>query len=134
MPGDNVAIVREGWDAWLRGDLDALASLWDPDIVWDTRHFHDWPESSYQGPEGVRRFLTEWLEVWGEYEIEVNEVRAAPDGRVVSLFTHHGKGRQSGVPMDLQMANITTLREGKVIRFDNYSDQHEALAAAGIAD
>jgi ketosteroid isomerase-like protein len=134
MSQENVEIIRRGWNSWLRGDMDALVSEWDPDVVWDTSHFRDWPESNYRGVGGIRRFLTEWLEVWGDYEIDVEEVLAAPDGRVVSLFTHHGKGRQSGVPMDLEMAQIATLRNGKVVRLENYDDRREALEAAGLSE
>ncbi len=92
MAQDNVEIVREGWRVWLRGDMDGLAAMWDPEIVWDTTHFHDWPESSYRGPDGVRQFLTEWLETWEDYEIEVDDVLSAPDGRVVSLIRQRGRG------------------------------------------
>jgi ketosteroid isomerase-like protein len=134
MSQANVESIRRGWEAWLREDMDALVSLWDPDVIWDTSHFRDWPESSYYGVEGVRKFLTEWLEVWGEYKIDVEEVRSAPDGRVVSLFTHRGRGQQSGVPMELPMAQIATLRDGKVIRFENYDDRSEALEAAGLSE
>ncbi len=125
-------MIREGWQAWFRGDMDALAATWDPEIVWDTSHFRDWPESGYQGVEGVRRFLTEWLEVWGDYEVEVRDVLAAPDGRVVSLVEQRGKGRQSGLAMTLDMAQIATVRDGKVILLENYDNPEEALDAAGL--
>ena len=38
------------------------------EIVWDLTHFRDWPDRTYRGAEGVRRFLTEWLEIWDDYE------------------------------------------------------------------
>ena len=78
------------------GDIDAMFELWDRDIVWDTTHFRDWPESSLQGHEGVLNFLSEWLEVWDDYEMGVDETLATPDGRVISLAWQRGKGRQSG--------------------------------------
>jgi ketosteroid isomerase-like protein len=93
MTQANVEVVRRGWDAWLRGDLPGLFSNVDPEVVWDTSHFHDWPESAYHGIEGVERFLTEWLEVWADYEVEVEDIIAAPDGRVVSLLLQRGRGR-----------------------------------------
>jgi len=132
MSQQNLEVVRKGWDGWLRGDLSALFSTFHPEIVWDTSHFRDWPESNYYGPEGVQRFLTEWLEVWDDYRMDLTKVVAAPDGRVLSLFRHRGRGRDSGVPMDIEMANIATLRDGKVVRLDNYSDPTEALEAAGL--
>ena len=36
--------------------------------------------------------------------------------------------------MDLEMAQIATLRNGKVIRFENYDDRRTALEAAGISE
>src|SRR5919198_5301944 len=127
MSQENVEVIRQGWDAWLRGDLPALFRNCDPEIVWDTSHFREWPESDYHGIEGLQRFLEEWLDVWDEYEMSLEDVRAAPDGRVVSLFCHRGKGRGSGVPLELAMAQIATLRNGKITRLENYSDRDEAL-------
>ena len=127
-------LVREAWDAWLRGSVDDLFAFWHPEIVWDMTQFRDWPDATYRGDEGVRRFLDEWLEVWDEHESGVDEILAAPDGRIVSLAWQRGKGRHSGLPMEIEWAQITTLRDGKIIRIDNYDDRSKALEAAGLRD
>jgi len=132
MSQANAEIVRQGWAAWLRGDLPGLFRNFDPEVVWDMSHFHDWPESAYHGIEGVERFLTEWVEVWPDLELEVEDVIAAPDGRVVTLLRQRGSGRDSGIPMEMSMAQIATLRDGKVTRLDNYENRGEALQAAGL--
>jgi ketosteroid isomerase-like protein len=88
----------------------------------------------YRGDEGVRRFLNEWLEVWDEYEVGVDEILAAPDGRIVSLAWQRGKGRRSGLPMEMEWAQITTMRDGKIIQMDNYDRRSQALEAAGLSD
>ncbi len=132
MSQANAEIVQQGWDAWLRGDLPGLFTSFDPDAVWDMSHFHDWPESAYHGIEGIERFLTEWVEVWSDLELEVEDVIAAPDGSVVTLLRQRGRGRDSGIPMEMTMAQIATLRDGKVTRLDNYEDRGEALRAAGL--
>jgi ketosteroid isomerase-like protein len=134
MSRENVEVVRKAWDAWLRGDMAGLFGQFDPDIVWDTSHFRDWPESAYYGIDGVERFLREWLDVWDDYEVEVEAVLAAPDGRVVSLICHHGKGRSSGLPMELEMAQIATVHGGKITQLDNYDDRPEALEAAELRE
>ena len=132
MSQENVEVVREGWDAWIRGDLRGLFRQFDPNVVWDTSHFHDWPESTYHGIEGVERFLSEWSDVWDDYELHVEDIRAAPDGRVVSLILQRGKGRSSGLAMEMKTAQVATLRDGKVTRIDNYENRAEALEAAGL--
>ena|SRR5215207_8828765 len=134
MSQENVEVVRAGWEAWIRGDLPGLFRQFDPNVVWDTSHFHDWPESTYHGIEGVERFLSEWRDVWDGLEIDVEDVRAAPDGRVLSLILQRGKRRSSGLAMEMEMAQVATLRNGKVTRFDNYEDRTEALEAAGLRE
>ena len=117
----------------MRGDLPGLFSLCDPDVVWDTSHYRDWPETAYHGRAGMERFLTEWLAVWDEYEVGVDDLLPAPDGRVVVLYWHRGKGRTSGLAMEDELAQIATVRGGKLTLLDIYDDRAEALAAVGLA-
>src|SRR5262245_62928894 len=134
MSQANLELARRGWEAWSRGDLDARAEIWDSAIVWDVSHFRDWPEPSYVGIDGVNRFAGEWLEVWDDYEVGVDETLTAPDGRVISLAWQRGKGRQSGLQMEFEWAQIFTFRDGKVIRIDNYDNRETALQAAGLGE
>jgi ketosteroid isomerase-like protein len=135
MSQEDVDRVREAWDAWLRGDLDTLfASYFDRDAVYDLTHFREWPDHTYRGLEGVRRGLTEWREVWVGLEAGVDEIFAVPDGRVVVLTWQRGKGRQSGLPMDMEWAQIITVRDGKITRVAAYDDRAEALEAAGLRE
>jgi ketosteroid isomerase-like protein len=131
---ENVEIVRQGWDAWASGDLDALFALLAEDVVFDMSHLGDWPEPTYTGYVGVQRFLTEWLEVWSEFEPGVDEFVAAPDGRVVVLFWQRGLGRRSGLPMEVEWAQIVTVRDDKAARVSFYDHRQEALKAAGLGE
>ena len=47
---------------------------------------------------GNRESHREWLDVWGDYQITVYKVIAAPDGRVVYLFRQTGKSQQAAFP------------------------------------
>ena len=132
MSDANLELVRAAWSAWLRGDVDGLFAVFAPDVVLDTSHFRDWPEPSYHGIEGVRQFLDEWLETWDDYEVEIDQHLPASDDRVVTLLWHSGKGRESRIPVRIYMAQIATVRDGKVIRMENYDDGSEALQAAGL--
>src|SRR5438046_2699465 len=134
MPQRNVELVRRGWDVWSRGEVDGLFSLLAPDVVYDTTHLRDWPESSYVGHAGFRRFLTEWLEVWDAFEVGVDEFVEAPDGRVVALFRQRGLGRRSGLAMDEMRAQLPTVRDGKAVRIDVYYGRQEALKAVGLEE
>jgi len=132
MSDKNVEIVQRAWDAWLGGNLDALSELWDDDVVWDLTHFRDWPDNRHEGHEVVKRFLSEWLEVWSGYEVGVDERFEAPDGRVVTLAWQRGRGHRSGLQMDMQWAEIATIRDGKIALLVQYDDRSKALAAVGM--
>jgi ketosteroid isomerase-like protein len=131
---EDVEIVRRAWDAWSRDDMDAVFATFADDVVLDTSHMRDWPEPSYRGHAGVRRFLTEWLEVWDAYEVGVDEFVEALDGRVVVLFWHRGLGRRSGLGMDVKWAHIDTVRDGKLVRLAVYESRQEALEAVGLGE
>jgi ketosteroid isomerase-like protein len=134
MSREDVEVVQRAWDAWQRGDLPRLLRQFDPEVVWDTSHFRDWPESAYHGIDDVERFLGEWLVVWDDYEVGVEDVFPAPDGRVVTLFWQRGKGRSSGLEMEMEMAQIATVRDGKITLLDAYDDRAEALEAVGLRE
>ena len=134
MSQENVEIVRSGWDAWTRGDIDGIFEAWDPEVVWDLTHFRDWPDRIYRGHEGVRRFLSDWLELWDAYEVGVDAILAAPGDRVVALAWQRGKGRESGLPMEMEWAQIATIRGGRVTRVENFDKREEALEAAGLRE
>jgi ketosteroid isomerase-like protein len=134
MSQENVKLTNRAWDAWFRGDPGALAETWDPEIVWDVSHFRDWPEHAYVGIENSRRFAAEWLGLWDDYEVGVDETLAAPDGRVVSLFWQRGKGRRSGLEVRFDAAMIFTFRDGKMIRTDIYDSRAVALEAVGLLE
>jgi hypothetical protein len=39
-----------------------------------------------------------------------------------------------GEPLGGQIFNVFTLRDGRIVRIDDYRGRNEALAAAGVAD
>jgi ketosteroid isomerase-like protein len=134
MSKENIEIMRRAWDAWLRGDTDALFELWDTDVVWDLTHFREWPDNRHEGREDVKRFLKEWLDVWADYEVGVDARLEAPDGRVVTLAWQSGRGNRSGLQMRMEWAEIATIRNGKVTLLEQYDDRPKALEAAGLSE
>jgi ketosteroid isomerase-like protein len=134
MSHENVEILRRAWGMWSRGDVDELLAHLDEDVVFDTTHVRDWPESAYVGHAGFRRFLTEWLEVWDAFEVGVEEFIPTPDGRVVVFFWQRGIGRRSGLAMDVKWAQIATVRNGKPATLEQYDNRQAALKAVGLVE
>ena len=132
MSADNVEVMRRAWDAWMRGDLEAVYDVYDEDAIWDLSHFSEWPEDRFHGIAAIDRFFRDWLAIWDDYEVGVDEILAAPDGRVVTLYWHRGTGHHSRLAMDWSGAQVSTIRDGKVTLMELYDDRAEALAAVGL--
>jgi ketosteroid isomerase-like protein len=50
MSHKNVEIVRASWDAWHRGDMQALFDFYDPEVEWDMTHAYVPGMGVYHGP------------------------------------------------------------------------------------
>jgi ketosteroid isomerase-like protein len=52
MSEENVEIVRASWEAWRRGDMDALFEFYDPEVEWDMTHSYVPDMGVFHGHEG----------------------------------------------------------------------------------
>ena len=128
MSEENVEIVRRGFEAYARGDLSAAVSSHDPAVV-----FNPAEEPPIHGREAVRAYIERWEEPWEDYEAEVEELIDAGDCVVVTLHVR-ARGRGSGAEVDARSYQVHTLREGRLVRMDEFLEREEALRAAGLAD
>jgi ketosteroid isomerase-like protein len=86
----------------------------------------------YKGHEGLRNWFREWFQAWENLDDHYEELIDAGD-KVVSLSTMRGRGRVSGVEIDLKHnAGIWTVRRGKVVSVVWFPTREEAFEAAGL--
>jgi ketosteroid isomerase-like protein len=86
-----------------------------------------------RGHDAVRANLAHWEGEWDDYEVIPEEFLDLGD-RVVVTVRLRGRGHGSGVEIDARFYEIYTLREGKIIRMDEFTDRADALEAAGPAE
>ena len=127
MSQENVEIVRRGFEAYQRGDLSAAVANHHPDVV-----FNPAEEPPVAGRDAVRAYIERWEEPWNEYEAEAEEFLDAGD-RVVVTFHVRARGKASGAEVDARSYQVHTLREGQLVRMDEYMTRDEAIEAAGLS-
>ena len=60
---------------------------------------------------------------------------SAENGDTVFLWVRFsGHGGESGVPMEMELAHVITMRDGRAERLVEYLDRAEALEAAGLSE
>ena len=97
MPGDNAALVREGYERFAASG-EFVGDLVTDDFAWDMSHFHGWPEQQvYEGREQAQSFLLEWTGAWDEWELDVDALHEVGD-KVLALVRQHGRSKTTGAP------------------------------------
>jgi ketosteroid isomerase-like protein len=130
MGGSDREIVQRAFEAFSRGDIDAVLDLCDPDVV-----VRD-PErtgTTFRGPDGLRQFFEEWLENWEEYRSEPVELTESGDEILVHAI-QTGKGKLSGIEIEQDLFVVLRLRDGKFVEYRLYTKREGALASMGAAD
>jgi ketosteroid isomerase-like protein len=122
---DNVKVVREMLEDYLRGDYEAAlpAFAQDVEVVTSLERFH--------GPAGVVEEAKRWEEMWSDWRFEVDDLVDA-GGQVVLLYYQVGTAKGSGVEVEERAGWVYTLREGKIARVEMFQDRETALRAAGV--
>jgi ketosteroid isomerase-like protein len=131
MSQENVELVRRGFEAFNRGDLDAAVADFSADCEYIPSGAVPDAAPVYRGPEGYKQF-GRWL--WEEFDdarIEVHELIDAGDQVMVSM-TNQGRGRRSGAETSWHVWQVWTVRDGKVARGQGFTRKEEALEAAGL--
>ena len=89
------------------------------------------------GKAAVGEWFGDWFRQFGrDYRFDIEESRGIGD-RVFLVATHHGRGRDSGVPVEERWAYLYTVREGKVSHVEVWGDRdarEAALEAVGLRE
>jgi hypothetical protein len=132
MSEENVNIMRQGYDAFNRGDIDAVTGIMDPEIEWQEPDVEGLPDrGTHHGLEAVvNNVFGAVAEHWDEFRAVADEFLDADD-RVVVLGHFRVRGKATGKTVDAPFAHVWTLRDGKVVHHRNYVDTATFLQSLG---
>jgi ketosteroid isomerase-like protein len=123
MTETNVELARRGYEAALRGDLDAIREFLDPDVKW-----HGGDPAAAGACHNREQALEFMRQARSSRRVgELVDVIDAGDKVVVIMRPPSEDGEQA--PLS---ANLTTFRDGKAIEMVHYPNPDDALAAAGV--
>jgi ketosteroid isomerase-like protein len=123
---ENVDIIRAGFAAHSRGDIDALVELYDPDAVFETLLL-----GTHHGKEAIRRIYEENQANQSGYSIEPVEMIDAGD-KVVTVVQAGGSGPTSEIALDDRFAFVHTMSNGLIVREQAFRNREEAMEGAGL--
>jgi ketosteroid isomerase-like protein len=132
MSRENVEALEAVYSKWGKGDF-WTPEIFAPDVelAW-AEELPDTPEG-VQGLDAVSASMQNWLAAWDECRWTADEFLPRQE-RVLVLFTARGRGKGSKVDVTAHWAHLWTFRDGKATRVEGFTDQSQALEAAGLSE
>lgn len=130
---DNVELVRGAYEAFANGDIPAVLSLLDEKVEWnEAEHITYWPGGSFIGPDAVAQGVFARIpQDFDGFTIDVQRIVGCGDTVFVEA-RYRATVKATGMPLDAQVAHVWDFRDGKVVRWQQYSDTWQFAQVTGI--
>ncbi|MES2360245.1 MAG: nuclear transport factor 2 family protein [Pseudomonadota bacterium] len=117
----NLNIIADHYAASARQDIAAMMADVAPDAQWT--EMAGFPcAGTWVGPEQVVEHVFKALGAeWTSYRFEQQELIDGGD-RVIGLGLYHGTYGKTGKSMQVRVAHVWRLRDGKIVQFEQFTD------------
>ena len=134
MSQENVETIKRMYDVLAQPGREGILDFYDPEVV--VLNAASSPDTApYLGHEG----LVEWVRdvqagLGGTFRVEADDIIDVDESRAVVVGRVSGKGRVSGLPVEVSLTTVFTLRNGAIVRLQAYDTKAEALEAVGLRE
>jgi uncharacterized protein len=132
MSQENVKIVRDAYARYNAGERIPELWFWHPDAEYHAAR-EDPDSAVHRGIDAIRKQFASWHDAYPDLKVEILEAEGKGD-QVFLWIRFVGHGAASGIPLEMELAHLYTLRDGKAARVVEYMDRNEALEAAGLQE
>jgi len=126
---ENTRIVRQSYELFKSGDIQALLDLYSEDIDFQLPEIENVPfAGKHKGRKGTAGFFQSVNEAQDVLAFNPQEFIAQGD-KVVVLGNYSWRVKANGREYSSDWAHIVTVRDGKIVGFKEYMDTAAASAA-----
>jgi ketosteroid isomerase-like protein len=133
MSAADADLIRRMYRAWNRGDMVALIDAFDADVEVRPALGTFLASTVYRGHEGVATLYEETYEPWAELRAEPQRFIDAGE-RTVVVVALQARVPGGQVEVEGQIAQVVTVRGGRIVRLDGYEEPDDAFAAVGVSE
>lgn len=120
----NVMTVQKLYNDFAKGDIPSVQAAMDENVVWnEAENFPFADGNPYIGFDAIAagvfgRIQSDW-EYWNLVDMDLKEMT---NNRVLATGRYNAKYKKNGAVINLQMAHLWTLKDGKIVAFQQYAD------------
>ena len=124
MAHPNEELVRRGFDAFAKGDVDSLRDLFDPDAVWHAPGRSPL-SGDHRGVDDILGFFARTMELTGgTFRVELHDV-IANDEHAVAIYV--SRAQREGRTLDNKTVLVSHIRNGRLIEAWQLSEDQYAV-------
>ncbi len=130
---DNVESIQNVYAAFARGDIQPLLDVLDEEVEWyEAEHVTYWPGGPFVGKQAVLEGVIARIpEDFDGFEIDVGRITNCGD-TVLMEGSCHATARATGRTLDVEVAHVWDFEDGKVVRWQQYTDTWQFAEVTGV--
>ncbi len=129
----NLSVIDGAYKAFVVGDIPAVLTVMDANIVWNEAEGNPYADGNpYIGPDAVLNGI--FVRIGEDYEyFNLTDIKLhdMSNDQVLATLRYKGKLKKNGAVLDAQAAHLWTLKDGKVIAFQQYVDTKQLADSFG---
>jgi ketosteroid isomerase-like protein len=131
---DNAALIQESYDGFSRGDLSPLLALLDENVEWfEAEHSPYWTGRPFKGAQAtIEGVFARIPQDFDNFTITIRRILSCDDAVVVEARYLATSAKASGKPLDAQATHVWDFANGKIIRFQQYTDTWQYAKLTGV--
>jgi uncharacterized protein len=134
MSEENIEILRRGYEAFNRGDMSVAIELATPNLEWGATGAFPGVDGMYRGPDAMQEWMDVIRSAWEEFEVTLDEILHDGDDSLVVAELLRGRGRESGVEVEMRVFSAYWFAGGKLRRRAAFTERNAALEAVGLSE
>ena len=124
----NEQLLREGMEAFNRGDIEALTQIFDDRLESRVAPGLANP-GTWQGRDGFTEMVAGWSEAFERQHNTIVSTHHPDEHHVIAEVRQEATGAESGVPVEMTLFYLFEIRDGRAVRLQLHPDLASARAA-----
>jgi len=130
---NNMAIIQKIYADFAKGDVPALGAAMDPKVEWNEAENFPYADGNpYIGFDAIVEGIFARIGgEWDNWTVSNPKFSQMSNDKILMEGRYTGKFKKTGRSVNAQVAHVWTLKDGKIINFQQYTDTKQVADAVG---